>query len=173
MSGENREHAAEESVNQLINHLEGKEHAHDVRNHKYTVDFTIGNPELWPSSMRDGEIRAIRSSSVSFGGMQPYRNGKAVQGNPQTGSNIHLPPARAELWDELESEAGFSDKFALVNGTFELGGLLPPPDGICTPHLIIVEDASVDEVIDALDEAFGLYEAVYDSGSLVIKEKPE
>lgn len=163
---------ADKSVNQTIEYLEGKPEAYDVRTHKYTVDFTVGDPGLWPNSLADDELNVIRSSSVSYGGMRPHSNGKAVQGNPQTGSNIHLPPAREHVWEVLEERAGFGEKFTLVNGSFQLGSLLPPPDGICTPHVIITEDAEVSEVTDALDECFRLYENVYDSGSEVIKTKP-
>lgn len=164
---------AEESADRLVEYLEGQPEAYDIRTHNYTVDFTIGDPDLWPSPFRDEGLRVIRSSSVSFGGLLPHDGGKAVQGNPQMGSNIHLPPSTADLWDTLESEESLPEEFTLVNGTFQLGGLLPPPDGVCTPHIIIVEDAEIDSVIDALDEAFRLFESVYDGGDKVIKKQPE
>lgn len=164
---------AQESVDQLMDYLEDIEEAHGVREHRHTVDFTVGDIDLWPKYTDDDEIQAIRSSSVSFGGMKPRTDGKAKQGNPQTGSNIHFPPGREELWEELEEEASFSDKFYLANGSFQLGSLLPPPDGICTPHLLIVEDATVEEVIEAVDEIFRLYETVYEGGDRVIKKNPE
>lgn len=163
---------AERSVNELVAHLEGKAEAHDIRSRKYTVDFTIGDPNLWPRYGADDELNAIRSSSVSFGGLTPHNDGKAVQGNPQTGSNIHLPPGLESLWGELEEEADFGEKFSLVNGTFKLGGLLPPPDGVCTPHIIITGEAEIDEVKNAIDEAFRLYETVYAGGKRVVKTQP-
>lgn len=161
-----------ESVNRLIEHLEGIDEAYGVREHNGTVDFTIGDPELWPRYSNDDHIRAISSSSVDFDSLIPGEKGVASQSNPQMGQNIHLPPSTADLWDELESEAEFSEKFALVNGTFQLGSLLPPPDGVCTPHLMLVDDAEVEEVIEAVDEAFRLYETVYENGERVIKENP-
>lgn len=162
----------EKSVNRLVEHLEGIDEAHDIRSRKGTVDFTIGDPDLWPAYSDDEELNAIRSSSVDFDALLPEERGLASQGNPQMGQNIHLPPAEASLWGELESEADFPDKFKLVNGTFELGSLTPPPDGVCTPHLIIVEDAEVSEVIEAVDEVFRLYETVYENGAKVVKTAP-
>lgn len=163
------------SVEKLIDHLESIDEAYHIREHNDTVDFTIGHPDLWPRYHKDDEIRAIKGSSVRFGSLLPEERGtvKATTGiSAQTGQNIHFPPARAELWEELEEEENFPDKFALVNGTFELGGLTSPPEGVCTPHLIVTEDAEVDEIIDAIDEIFRLYEEVYDGGEKAIKKQP-
>lgn len=74
---------------------------------------------------------------------------------------------------ELEAEAEFSDAFTLVNGTFQLGSLMPPPDRVCTPHLMLLEEATVEEVIEAIDELFRLFEEVYDGGAEIIKRQPE
>lgn len=169
----NEERPREVSAAKVERYLSRHPHAYKIRTHNGTVDFTIGDPDLWPRYGRDGHLRIIRSSSISFDSILPEEDGMAVQGNPQTGSNIHLPPAAADLWDELEAASEFAEKFKLVNGSFRLGGLLPPPDGVTTPHLILVENATVAEVTDALDEAFRLYEEVYAAGDRVIQRKPE
>lgn len=170
---DDRERPGEQAAEEILDYLDEQPHAYLTRTHRATVDFTIGDPDLWPDYHRDDDIRVIRSSSVSFRALIPSEAGVAKPKDPQLGSNIHFPPAEEDLWEELEEESEFSDKFALVNGSFELGGLLPPPDGICTPHLIVVEEAEISDVKDALDEAFRLYEEVYDEGSRVIKQKPE
>lgn len=156
------------SVELLVEYLNDQPEAYNVRSHMQTVDFTIGDPDLWPSYFNEDELNVIQSSSVSF---DTWNDGKAVQGNPQTGSNIHLPPSTDTLWKTLQTESCFPDNFSMVNGTFALGGLLPPPDGVCTPHIMIINDADIDEVIDAVEEAFRLYDVVYDGGSNIIKER--
>lgn len=163
----------EAAVETFTDHLDGIEEAHHVREHRGTVDFTIGDPDLWPEYSNDDHLRVIHSSAVDFDSLHPDEKGMASQANPQMGQNIHLPPAREEVWDEIESEADFSEKFKLVDGTFALGGLMPSPDGVCTPHLLVVEDAEVGEVIEAVDEAFRLYETVYDGGEKVVKTNPQ
>lgn len=162
----------EQAIEKLVEHLESIEEANRIREHNGVVDFTIGELDLWPRYGADDEINAIRSSSVDFDSLHPDEKGVASQSNPQMGQNIHLPPAEEKLWDELQEEADFSEKFKLLNGTFQLGSLMPPPDGICTPHLMILEEAEVEEVIEAVDEAFRLYEVVYESGDRVIKTHP-
>lgn len=162
-----------QAVERLMEHLECIEEATHIREHKGTVDFTVGDSELWPSYANDSELNVISSSSISFDALLDKEKGFASQSNPQMGQNIHLPPAEEELWDELQAEADFSDKFKMVNGTFQLGSLMPPPTGICSPHILIVEDAGIDEVIEMVDEVFKLYREVYDSGEKVVKEQPE
>lgn len=172
MSENDQKREWEKSVEELTNYLNDQSEAYNIRTHKGTVDFTIGDPELWPSYFNEDELNIIQSSSVSFNTWGVESEGKAVQGNPQTGSNIHLPPATTELWKTLQKESSFPDKFSMVNGTFALGGLLPPPDGVCTPHIMVIDNADVDEVIDAIEEALRLYHSVYDLGGRIIKEQP-
>lgn len=170
---EKSKRALEESVETFTNHLEEIGEAYNIREHNGTVDFTIGNPELWPRYSNDEHIRVIVSSSVDFDSLLPDERGIASQSMPQMGQNIHLPPSTEEVWEELEEESNFPEEFTLLNGSFELGTLVPPPDGICTPHLMIVEDAEVEETIEAVDEVFRLYEEVYEGGEKIIKEKSD
>lgn len=165
--------AAQQSASRLVDWLIEQPETYDVRDYSNgtTVDFTIGDPDLWPGYSGDG-INAVRSSSVSFGGLRPHANGKAQKHMPRTGGGIHLPPTHEERYDDIEAGFEMPDGIVIVNGTFQLGSLLPPPDGVATPHIIITEEVDVEVVIDVLVQALDVYDEMYEGGEHAIKEVP-
>jgi len=161
-----------DSVETFSTHLDTKAEAYRVRTHDGVVDFTIGDPDLWPRYGHNDHLQVIRSSTVDFDSFHPEKKGLASPSNPQMGMNIHFPPAEYDLWGDLQDAADFSAAFTLLEGTFELGEPISSSEGVCTPYLVITEDVAVDAVIETVDEAFRLYEDIYDGGAKIIKKRP-
>lgn len=143
--------------------LEDHENTDDVRARDRVVDFTIGDMhDDWPGL--DDDLNAIRSSSVSVGFV-------LTEEERFSEVKIHLPPARESLREEVHGALDLGEKFGVHYGSGRFGGT-PAPDGVITPHIIGVEDATSSEVKEVAEQALEVYEEVYDEGEKAITSKP-
>lgn len=142
-----------------------------------TLDFTIGdNLEDWPRYGDDGTIRCISGSSISVAYGPAWSDG-FEKGRFVDDGAIHLPPTDEFRKDDIEDRIDLSERFFMHFGTTNdlagFGGINPAPEGIITPHIHVVEDATFAETSDVIEQALAVYESsVYEEGENVLLEKP-
>lgn len=159
----------EEQAETFVEWLENVEYVDGVRSRNRGIDFTVGSIEIWPDSFDDDHLNSIRSSSVSMHNftVEGMNGGQFINE-----AVIHLPPAREELEEDIESELDLGDRFAIHYGTRALGGM-PAPNGVVTPHIQTTDAVRFDELQDVVKQVLNVYVEVYQEGAEAIKQQPE
>lgn len=169
---------SEKGLVDLQGWLEQHEHVSDTRLvNDDTLDFTIGDMfEDWPRYSDEDTINAIRSSSIETAYGPAWSDG-FEEGRFVNDGAIHLPPTDDYREDVIRDRISLSERFFMHFGTTNqlagFGGVNPAPEGVITPHIHVVEDATFEEVRDVVEQALEVFESdVYGAGENVLLEKP-
>jgi len=149
--------------NELFEWIQEQENTSSADLYDRSIDFTVGEMEIWPDRWDDDHLNVIRPSSISL-------TLALQEENPFDDIKIHLPPAEEKLREEIKEHADLPQQFGIHYGTGALGGM-PAPEGVITPHVISGGDASLDELKRVVETVLQIYQDVYDNGSKAIQEK--
>jgi len=140
----------------------------NVSSRDRSIDFRIGERDVWPDYLNDDHLNAIGRSSIST-----WQSGVTSRHEHLfvTEIKIHLPPARETLRGEIDDSLSLPDGFGVHYGTGALGGM-PAPDGVITPHIVDTEDVTFEATKQVVEESIEVYENAYDHGRKAIKEQP-
>lgn len=128
-----------------------------------TIDFTVGNRDLWPRSSNDEHLNTICGSSIEF---DPY----PIEDTTVKSLRLHLPPTKESLKSEIDNTIIECEAISKYYGTGALGGI-PAPEGVIMPH-ITSEEISFNSVIKQLKNIENLYKYTYQDGEEILKQKP-
>ena len=127
-----------------------------------TVDFTVGNRDLWPTNKNE-HLNTICGSSIEF---DPY----PIEDTTVKSVRIHLPPTKESLKPEIDNTIIECEAISKYYGTGALGGI-PAPEGVIMPH-ITSEEISFNMIVKQLKRIEALCKYTYQDGDEILKQKP-
>jgi hypothetical protein len=166
----------------LTDHGESSERLHRpvrsfvLREGRLTAAQQRALTEHWPRYGDDDTIRAISGSSISTAYGPAWSDG-FEEGRFVDDGAIHLPPTEEFRRDVIEDRMDLSERFFMHFGTTNdlagFGAVNERNDGLITPHIHVVDDATFEEVRDVIEQAIGVFEGtVYGGGENVVLSPP-
>lgn len=176
---------------ELVDYIHGKNTLNNIRTYSKSIDFTVGDIDVWPERTNEKQLNVVRPSSITLQRTTGETEIKeAVEEDVISKATaeklkqkdeslfdeikIHLPPTEESRKKSLVEVLELPNGIGVFFGSTGLGGM-PAPEGVITPHIIDEDNTSkidVDSMKTLIDSIITAYSDVYNDGENVLLSKP-